>query len=90
MWVTGVEFHTPLNRFITVGQITRPTVIYLLNYTEYICLFLLLHLDSFNFRNNKIDKLLQFVLLQNMPHEVRLCTLLLRSDWYHALKRLPF
>ena len=68
MWVTGVEFHTLLNRFITVGQITRTTVIYLFNYTEYIFLFLLLHLDSFNFRNHKIDKLLQFVLLQNMPH----------------------
>jgi hypothetical protein len=54
---------------ITVlGQITRPTVIYLFNYTEYIFLFLLLHLDSFNFRNHKIDKLLQFVLLQNMPY----------------------
>jgi hypothetical protein len=55
MWVTGVEFHTPLNRFNTVGQITRTTVIYLFNYTEYIFLFLPLHLDSFNFRKNNIQ-----------------------------------
>ena len=58
MWVTGVELHIPLNKYITVGQITRPTVIYLFNYTEYSCLFLRLHLDSFNFRNHAIDKLL--------------------------------
>jgi hypothetical protein len=39
MWVTGVELHILLNKYITVGQITRPTVIYLFNYTEYSCLF---------------------------------------------------
>ena len=58
MWVTGVQLHILLNKYITVRQITRPTVIYLFNYTEYSCLFLRLHLDSFNFRNHTIDKLL--------------------------------
>ena len=58
MWATGVELHILFNRYITVEQITLPTVIYLFNYAEYIWLFRLLHLDSFNFRNHEIDKLL--------------------------------